>query len=122
MGKMKIGGDTVLVLSGPPVDGEKKDKAETDSSEVVTPTPDGDASTEALVSATSVDDKAPESPEKPICYDKTRSFFDSISCEAVERSKGLEQNLFLLHLNSIPYFSVIQVAIRNGQIGGRSEN
>ena len=87
MGKMKIGGDTVLVLSGPPVDGEKKDKAETDSSEV-TPTPDGDASTEALVSATSVDDKAPESPEKPICYDKTRSFFDSISCEAVERSKG----------------------------------
>lgn len=23
-----------------------------------------------------------------ICYDKTKSFFDSISCEAIERSKG----------------------------------
>lgn len=88
MGKMKIGGDTVLVLSGPPAEGEKKEKSETESSEVVTPTPDGEASTEALVSGSSSDDKVPESPEKPICYDKTRSFFDSISCEAVERSKG----------------------------------
>lgn len=87
MGKMKIGGDTVLVLSS--ADGEKKEKTETDSAEVVTPSVDGEASTEALVSATSnVDEKVPESPEKPICYDKTRSFFDSISCEAVERSKG----------------------------------
>lgn len=87
MGKMKIGGDTVLVLSGPPTDGEKKEKSETESTEVVTP--DGEASTEALVSATVTGDgKVPESPEKPICYDKTRSFFDSISCEAVERSKG----------------------------------
>lgn len=87
MGKMKIGGDTVLVLSGPPTDGEKKEKPETESAEAVTP--EGEASTEALVSTTvSGDGKVPESPEKPICYDKTRSFFDSISCEAVERSKG----------------------------------
>lgn len=26
-----------------------------------------------------------------ICYDKTKSFFDSISCEAIERSKGKSQ-------------------------------
>lgn len=26
--------------------------------------------------------------EKVIYYDKTKSFFDNISCEAVERSKG----------------------------------
>jgi protein LSM14 len=25
------------------------------------------------------------------CYDKTKSFFDNISCEAVERSKGKTQ-------------------------------
>lgn len=87
MGKMKIGGDTVLVISS--ADGEKKEKVDTDSAEVVTPSVDGEASTEALVSATpTTDEKVPESPEKPICYDKTRSFFDSISCEAVERSKG----------------------------------
>lgn len=85
MGKMKIGGDTVLVLSGPPADGEKKEKSETESAEVIT-TNDGEASTEALVS--NADEKDPESPEKPVCYDKSRSFFDSISCEAVERSKG----------------------------------
>uniref|UniRef100_A0A0P6I928 Protein LSM14 A n=1 Tax=Daphnia magna TaxID=35525 RepID=A0A0P6I928_9CRUS len=95
MGKMKIGGDTVLVLSGPPgstVEGEKKEKTESELTEAVTNSGDGEASTEALVSVSPNDDgKAPESPVKPICYDKTRSFFDSISCEAVERSKGNTQ-------------------------------
>ncbi len=88
MGKMKIGGDTVLVLSGPP-EADKKEKTEGESADTVAVSADGEASTEALVSVSPNDDeKVPESPEKPICYDKTRSFFDSISCEAVERSKG----------------------------------
>ena len=26
--------------------------------------------------------------QQPPCYDKTKSFFDSISCEAIERSRG----------------------------------
>jgi len=90
MGKMKIGGDTVLVLNGPPSD-ESKDK-ETSSSQVVTPPlGDGEAATDAIVSGAGDDligKDGIESPVKPICYDKTRSFFDSISCEAVERSKG----------------------------------
>ena len=86
MGKMKIGGDTVLVLNGPPAEGEKKEKTETESSEVVTSLADGEASTEALVSAP--EEAKSDSPVKPPCYDKSRSFFDSISCEAVERSKG----------------------------------
>ena len=85
MGKMKIGGDTVLVLNGPPAEGEKKESAEAKSSEVVTNLADGEASTEALVSAP---EEKTDSPAKPPCYDKSRSFFDSISCEAVERSKG----------------------------------
>jgi len=90
MGKMKIGGDTVLVLSSAPAD---KSTAETESGDVVTPTADGEASTEALVSTGSDEGnaKTPDSPEKPKCYDKTSSFFDSISCEAVERSKGNTQ-------------------------------
>ena len=92
MGKMKIGGDTVLVLNGAPAEGEKKEEAE--SSEVVTAgaavLPEGEASTEALVSATAPEEKT-DSPAKPPCYDKARSFFDSISCEAVERSKGNTQ-------------------------------
>ncbi|XP_046636311.1 protein LSM14 homolog A-like isoform X3 [Daphnia pulicaria] len=88
MGKMKIGGDTVLVLSGPP-EADKKEKTEGESADTVAVSADGEASTEALVSVSpNDDDKGSESPEKPICYDKTRSFFDSISCEAVERSKG----------------------------------
>ncbi|KAI9565459.1 hypothetical protein GHT06_009251 [Daphnia sinensis] len=95
MGKMKIGGDTVLVLSGPPgstAEGEKKEKSESEPTEAVTNSGDGEASTEALVSVSPNEDgKVPESPVKPICYDKTRSFFDSISCEAVERSKGNTQ-------------------------------
>lgn len=89
MGKMKIGGDTVLVLNGPPAEGEKKEKPETESSEVVTSLADGEASTEALVSAP--EEAKSDSPVKPPCYDKSRSFFDSISCEAVERSKGNTQ-------------------------------
>ncbi|XP_014235495.1 protein LSM14 homolog B isoform X2 [Trichogramma pretiosum] len=32
-----------------------------------------------------------ESAEESVCYDKTKSFFDNISCEAVERSKGRSQ-------------------------------
>lgn len=89
MGKMKIGGDTVLVLNGSG-EGEKKEKAEGESAEGTTTPAEGEASTEALVSAVTSEDggKVPESPAKPVCYDKTRSFFDSISCEAVERSKG----------------------------------
>ncbi|XP_046447633.1 protein LSM14 homolog A-like isoform X5 [Daphnia pulex] len=91
MGKMKIGGDTVLVLSGPP-EADKKEKTEGESADTVAVSADGEASTEALVSVSpNDDDKGSESPEKPICYDKTRSFFDSISCEAVERSKGNTQ-------------------------------
>lgn len=29
--------------------------------------------------------------EEVVCYDKTKSFFDSISCEAIERAKGKQQ-------------------------------
>lgn len=29
--------------------------------------------------------------EDVICYDKAKSFFDNISCEAVERAKGKQQ-------------------------------
>jgi len=86
MGKMKIGGDTVLVLSAPPAgDATEEVKAENESSGDVIAPELTEESTEALVS--SDDAKVPDSPNKN-CYDKTRSFFDSISCEAVERSKG----------------------------------
>ena len=95
MGKMKIGGDTVLVLSSVPSGEEGKDKAAEsgESGVAVTPSADGgEAPADALVSGGSGTNedgsKTPDSPVKPICYDKTRSFFDSISCEAVERSKG----------------------------------
>ncbi|XP_064639989.1 protein LSM14 homolog car-1-like isoform X2 [Lineus longissimus] len=30
-----------------------------------------------------------EEEEEPVCYNKTKSFFDSISCEATERAKGV---------------------------------
>lgn len=30
-------------------------------------------------------------PVTEVCYDKTKSFFDNISCEAVERSLGRSQ-------------------------------
>lgn len=33
----------------------------------------------------------PEQEEEPYYYDKSRSFFDKISCEAVERAKGKSQ-------------------------------
>ena len=88
MDKMKIGGDTVLVLSSVPTAGateEVKEKAENDSDEVVAAVTQTEESTEALVSSAD-DTKASEDTKN--CYDKTRSFFDSISCEAVERSKG----------------------------------
>lgn len=29
-----------------------------------------------------------EQEEEPVFYDKAKSFFDSISCEALERSRG----------------------------------
>lgn len=94
MGKMKIGGDTVLVLSSVPGGEEGKDKTAEAGESVTAVTPvDGEAPTDTLVSGGSGANedgagKAPDSPVKPVCYDKTRSFFDSISCEAVERSKG----------------------------------
>jgi hypothetical protein len=88
MVEIKIGGDTVLVLSGPP-EADKKEKTEGESADTVAVSADGEASTKALVSvSTNDDDKVSESPEKPICHDKTRSFFDSIRCETVECSKG----------------------------------
>lgn len=34
------------------------------------------------------EDEVPEDEEE-ICYDKNKSFFDNISCEATERAKGL---------------------------------
>jgi len=86
MGKMKIGGDTVLVLSAPPAaEGTEDVKPENEPTGEAAAPESTEESTEALVS--SEDAKVPDSPNKN-CYDKTRSFFDSISCEAVERSKG----------------------------------
>jgi len=86
MGKMKIGGDTVLVLSAPPTgEATEEVKVEAEASGDVVAPESTEESTEALVS--SDDPKVPDSPSTN-CYDKQRSFFDSISCEAVERSKG----------------------------------
>lgn len=41
------------------------------------------------------EDEVPEDEEE-ICYDKNKSFFDNISCEATERAKGLVDK-YLLH-------------------------
>lgn len=38
---------------------------------------------------TGAGDNEPEEDSEVVHYDKTKSFFDNISCEAVERSKGL---------------------------------
>lgn len=38
---------------------------------------------------TGAGDNEPEEDSEIVHYDKTKSFFDNISCEAVERSKGL---------------------------------
>lgn len=40
------------------------------------------------------EDEVPEDEEE-ICYDKNKSFFDNISCEATERAKGLVEFLFI---------------------------
>jgi len=100
MGKMKIGGDTVLVLNGTggaPATEEAKDTKE--AGETSSPTVDSEenaapektatdaSSNSAEPSATGDETKEPGTPVKH-CYDKAKSFFDSISCEAVERSKG----------------------------------
>ena len=44
----------------------------------------GDQEPAALTVAAPGDDEEDES----ICYDKAKSFFDSISCESIERAKG----------------------------------
>lgn len=40
------------------------------------------------------EDEVPEDEEE-ICYDKNKSFFDNISCEATERAKGLVKFLYI---------------------------
>lgn len=37
---------------------------------------------------TGAGEQEPEEDDVAICYDKTKSFFDSISCEAVQDRKG----------------------------------
>jgi hypothetical protein len=51
------------------------------------------------------------------CYDKTKSFFDTISCEAVERSKGMK-----FYRNGVKFenFTIPFQARPNGLIGVRS--
>ena len=39
----------------------------------------------------------PEEDPDVVHYDKSKSFFDNISCEAVERSKGSVQTLNIIH-------------------------
>lgn len=41
-----------------------------------------------------VDDEQDDEDEHAIFYDKSKSFFDNISCEASERAKGLETTLY----------------------------
>lgn len=42
---------------------------------------------------TGAGEQEPEEEEVPVCYDKTKSFFDSISCEAAsDRTKGKSRN------------------------------
>ena len=90
----------MLVLNGTggaPATEEAKDTKE--SGENSSPTADSEenaapektatdaSSNSAEPSATGDETKEPGTPVKH-CYDKAKSFFDSISCEAVERSKG----------------------------------
>lgn len=98
MGKMKIGGDTVLVLSaegGESKDGIVKEEAapagagEAASEEGAAPPTGADKLESLPVSAEpTVASETTDVVEEKHCYDKKKSFFDSISCEAVERSKG----------------------------------
>ena len=90
MGKMNIGGDTVLVLSGSSGAEEVKDK---EATETVVENDGEDAEktqSVAVESSTPSNNEEVKDPAEnaPHCYDKAKSFFDSISCEAVERSKG----------------------------------
>ena len=41
------------------------------------------------------EDEGPEDEEE-MFYDKNKSFFDNISCEATERAKGLVKTLFFI--------------------------
>jgi protein LSM14 len=49
---------------------------------------------------TGAGDNEPEEEPDVVHYDKAKSFFDNISCEAVERSKGLVGANFILYLNA----------------------
>lgn len=54
---------------------------------------------------TGAGDNEPEEEPEVVHYDKTKSFFDNISCEAVERSKGL-----VLHdvtVTFLKYYNII---------------
>lgn len=90
MGKMKIGGDTVLVLNAAPAVAGDEAKDEKAPAEVPADAPVEQADKaggDSDPADAGVEIKDPSSPSSH-CYDKTKSFFDSISCEAVERSKG----------------------------------
>jgi hypothetical protein len=41
-----------------------------------------------------VDDEQEDEDEHSLFYDKAKSFFDNISCEATERAKGLVTTLY----------------------------
>ena len=53
-------------------------------------------------------------------YDKTKSFFDSISCEALEREKGLE--LSTTQPNLVVFIECLFADSAQGQIGKQSES
>lgn len=50
--------------------------------------PDVEKKDEPGIEVPTTNDQAAEQDEEDVGYDKTKSFFDNISCEAVERSKG----------------------------------
>ena len=65
-----------------------EDTVEAESSEVVNGDEDVQVAPEDAVVEAEDGEILPEDEDEEIYYDKKKSFFDSISCEALERSKG----------------------------------
>lgn len=69
-GISSVNGDTVLANSGEQVTSKKTNRNDTENENGA------------------VETENEGEDEQKVFYDKTKSFFDTISCEAVERSKG----------------------------------